>query len=70
VLHYTTVSEDIPGAIRDEEATESAGTVDVPASADRYADLNIGDDAFVVYDRRNHQAWIQSTRAVAVDDLR
>lgn len=36
----------------------------------RYAELNIGDDEFVIYDRENHQAWIQSTVALEVDALR
>jgi hypothetical protein len=36
----------------------------------RYAELNIGDEEFVIYDRENHQAWIQSTVALTVDDLR
>jgi hypothetical protein len=36
----------------------------------RYAELNIGDEEFVIYDRQNHQAWIQSTAVVTADDLR
>jgi hypothetical protein len=36
----------------------------------RYAELNIGDEEFVIYDRENHQAWIQSTARVTADDLR
>jgi len=36
----------------------------------RYAELNIGDEEFVIYDREDHQAWIQSTVAVGVEDLR
>ena len=36
----------------------------------RYAELNIGDEEFVIYDRENHQAWIQSTVVVTADDLR
>jgi len=38
--------------------------------AARYAELNIGDEEFVIYDREDHQAWIQSTVAVAVADNR
>ena len=34
----------------------------------RYAELNIGDDEFVIYDRENHQAWIQSSVAVSITD--
>jgi len=36
---------------------------------DRYAELNIGDEEFVIYDRENHQAWIQSTEAVAAEEM-
>jgi len=39
-------------------------------NTDRYGELTIGDEQFVVYDRQNHQAWIQSTVAVTADDLR
>jgi len=35
----------------------------------RYAELNIDENEFVIYDRENHQAWIQSTVAVALEDL-
>jgi len=35
----------------------------------RYAELTIGDDEFVIYDRENHQAWIQSTVALDVGTL-
>jgi len=34
----------------------------------RYAELNIGDEEFVIYDRENHRAWIQSTVAVPVEE--
>jgi hypothetical protein len=37
--------------------------------ADRYAELTIGDDEFVIYDRENHQAWIQSTVAMPVGEI-
>jgi len=40
------------------------------ADDDRYAELNIGDEEFVIYDRENHRAWIQSTEAVIVGDRR
>jgi hypothetical protein len=38
--------------------------------AQRYAELTIGDDEFVIYDRENHEAWIQSTVAVTIEDYR
>ena len=34
----------------------------------RYAELDIGEDEFVIYDRENHQAWIQSSAAVSITD--
>ncbi len=36
----------------------------------RYAELNIGDEEYVIYDRENHQAWIQSTVTFSFEDLR
>jgi hypothetical protein len=48
-------------------------TEDIAADGDqtnRYAELNICDEEFVIYDRQNHQAWIQSTTVVTADDLR
>lgn len=36
----------------------------------RYAELTLDDDAFVIYDRENHQAWLQSTVAVSIEDYR
>jgi hypothetical protein len=50
-------------------ATDDTGDVAPTEEARRYAELNIGDDEFVIYDRENHQAWIQSTVAHTVDDL-
>ena len=44
--------------------------VAVDEESDRYAELNIGDEEFVIYDRENHQAWIQSTEAITVEDIR
>jgi len=35
----------------------------------RYAELNIGDEEFVIYDRENHQAWLQSTVAVPLEEI-
>jgi hypothetical protein len=49
---------------------EADGRVGVDEETRRYAELNIGDEEFVIYDRENHQAWIQSTVAVTADELR
>jgi hypothetical protein len=38
--------------------------------AERYAELTIGDEEFVIYDRENHQAWLQSTVALDVEEYR
>jgi hypothetical protein len=40
------------------------------AGTNRYAELNIGDEEFVIYDRENHHAWIQSTVAVEIEAQR
>jgi hypothetical protein len=51
-------------------ADDTDGTlVDKDTENTRYAELNIGDEEFVIYDRENHQAWIQSTVAFDFDDL-
>lgn len=34
----------------------------------RFAELVIGEDEFVIYDRENHQAWIQSSVAVSLTE--
>ncbi len=49
-----------------DDPTESSGA----EKHTRYADISIGDDEFIIYDRTNHRAWVQSTVAVAVDELR
>jgi len=33
----------------------------------RYDELEIGNEEFIIYDRDNHQAWIQSSVAASVD---
>ncbi|WP_174182930.1 DUF7331 family protein [Halococcoides cellulosivorans] len=37
---------------------------------ERYADLTIGDGEYVIYDRQNHQAWVQSSEALSLDGHR
>lgn len=49
---------------------DTDGMVAADEQSERYAELNIGDEEFVIYDRENHQAWIQSTVAVTVEDIR
>jgi hypothetical protein len=49
---------------------DTDGTVEETAQEDRYADLNIGDEEFVIYDKENHRAWLQSTVAVPVEEQR
>jgi hypothetical protein len=51
-------------------ATEDETEATADDQSQRYAELNIGDEEFVIYDRENHQAWIQSTVALDVGDLR
>ncbi|MBX0347086.1 MULTISPECIES: DUF7331 family protein [Haloarcula] len=51
-------------------ATDNTSDAGTDESARRYAELNIGDEEFVIYDRENHQAWIQSTLSLDVGQLR
>jgi hypothetical protein len=51
-------------------ADDPDGRVVDVESTDRYAELSIGDEEFVIYDRKNHRAWIQSTVAVTVVNRR
>lgn len=34
----------------------------------RYAEINVGHDDLVIYDRENHRAWLQSSVAVSVEE--
>jgi hypothetical protein len=54
----TNATDDTDGRAEDDDQTH------------RYAELSIGDEEFVIYDRENHQAWLQSSVAVTVGDLR
>lgn len=46
---------------------ETAATdVDEP----RYAEIHLGGASYVVYDRQNHQAWVQSETTVSLADSR
>jgi len=51
-------------------ATDDTEDARIEESERRYAELNIGDEEFVIYDRENHQAWIQSSMSLDVTDLR
>lgn len=51
-------------------ATDDIDEVGTDEQASRYAELTIGDEEFVIYDRENHQAWIQSSTAFPVVDIR
>ncbi|WP_181684877.1 DUF7331 family protein [Halorhabdus salina] len=39
-------------------------------SGDRYAPLRLDTDEFVIYDRENHKAWVQSSVAVTLEEYR
>lgn len=47
-------------------APDNDGTVD--DSERRFAELTLGDDELVIYDRENHRAWLQSDVAVQVEE--
>jgi hypothetical protein len=51
-------------------ATDDTTAAPEEESAQQYAELNVGDEEFVIYDRENHQAWIQSSVSLEVADLR
>ena len=51
-------------------ATDDTNDARSEEPARRYAELNIGDEEFVIYDRENHQAWIQSSTSLNVAGLR
>ena len=45
-------------------------TADPPALTERIVAFEREDDAVVLYDEREHTAWLQSSGAVAVTDAR
>ncbi len=54
-------------------STNTADDTEAPVVGNeeaRYAELNIGDEEYVIYDRENHQAWVQSTVAFGLSDWR
>jgi hypothetical protein len=51
-------------------ATDDTADAQTEEPEQRYAEMNIGDDEFVIYDRENHQAWIQSSMALDTASLR
>ncbi|WP_299270298.1 DUF7331 family protein [Halorientalis sp.] len=50
-------------SIHNTDTDDEAGDTD-----QQCAELNIGEDEFVIYDRENHQAWIQSSVSVPVNE--
>lgn len=36
----------------------------------RYAEVTLGDDELVIYDRENHQSWVQSSIAFPLESIR
>jgi len=36
----------------------------------RYGELEVGDEDFIIYDRENHRAWLQSSVTVPVEERR
>lgn len=74
VLRYTYMEiEDrhsrLPTETMSTNATDNTTDATTDDQERRYAELNIGDEEFVIYDRENHQAWIQSTRSLEVDQM-
>ncbi len=59
-----------PKKIMSTNTTDDTNAPAVDNEENRYAELNIGDEEYVIYDRENHQAWIQSSVAFELDDRR
>lgn len=36
---------------------------------DRYAELTVQDNALLIYDQKNHRAWIRSDGAVSISSM-
>lgn len=51
------------------KSSDDIRTVDTDDEQNRYAELTLGNEEFVIYDRENHQAWIQSTVAATADEI-
>ncbi|MFD1587509.1 hypothetical protein ACFR9U_10980 [Halorientalis brevis] len=51
-------------SIHNTDHDDVAGT----STDERYAELNIGEEEFVIYDRENHKAWIQTSVAVSITE--
>jgi hypothetical protein len=52
----------------DDAGVESASRSGPPGVDDRYADLDLDREVFVVYDRENADAWVQSDRPASLPD--
>jgi phage baseplate assembly protein gpV len=50
--------------------TPSESSDDAPVTAERIAAFERDDGAVVIYDEREHTAWIQSSGAVDVEEAR
>ncbi|WP_195156000.1 DUF7331 family protein [Halococcus agarilyticus] len=50
--------------------TPSESSSDTPVTAERIAAFERDDGAIVIYDEREPTAWIQSSGAVGVDEVR
>jgi hypothetical protein len=54
--------------VTDPESRPPSGSPDSLLPFQPYAQLDVGDQ-LVVYDRRNHQAWVQSDASVRVESM-
>lgn len=50
--------------------TPSESSSDAPVPAERLVAFERDDGAVVIYDEREHTAWLQSNAAVAITDVR
>jgi hypothetical protein len=59
----------MPAPLEDGSDDGTDGDDSLPARQRRCADLDLANGAVVIYDVENHNAWLQSDGAVAIDAL-
>lgn len=50
-------------------ATDDTERTAVDNEKSRYAELTVGREECVIYDQKNHQAWVQSTVAFELGEI-
>lgn len=66
------LSQEVGGSVTDRRQVSMTAGTDHPENVrsvgpERYGELRVGSDELVIYDRDNHEAWIQSDVVVRLD---